>query len=61
MDYYKLLQDFLCQGGRDIEVLSYNTNGHLIEVNCQDKGEYARTQNIELFDLITFVYNKNNN
>ena len=56
MDYYKLLTDYLSQYGRPVDVYSWNTNGHIIEVNYFD--EYAREIQIDLFDLLVFTYTK---
>lgn len=56
MDYYKLLTDYLSRDGRNIEVNSWNTNGHIIDVSYFE--EYQRETQIELFDLLVFVYDK---
>jgi len=61
MDYYKLLTDYLNFTGAydDYEVLNFENRGTYIEVYYSYRvGDHKSEKNIELFDLLTFVYSK---
>jgi len=61
MDYFKLLNDYLNFTGvyDDCEVINFENRGTYIEVYYSyDSGVYKSEKDIELFDLLTFVYSK---
>lgn len=58
MEYHQLLEDYL---NRDYvntvyRVLSFEDRGTFIEVNCNYDDDYNKVINIDLFELIVFVY-----